>query len=133
MIHQHVKRIKRQHIREVVIYGIVGVMAVLVQDSLYWLLHRYFQVYPSVSMILGNLGGMVVGYLGHIKFTFKKSRSSKREFSKYLITSLIGLSLNVGGVRIITKVLQLSPLWGILPTFVTPFITFLISKFWAFR
>ena len=68
-----------------------------------------------------------------LKIIEKKERYSKREFVKFVITSGLGLLINVGGVRFITKVLLLSPVWGLAPTFVTPFITFLISKFWAFR
>jgi putative flippase GtrA len=133
MIKQHVKKIQRRHIREIVVYGMVGITALVVQDLIYWAAHHYYGVFPSVAMILGNIGGMFIAYVGHIKFTFKKERYSKREFVKFVITSGIGLLINVGGVRFITKVLLLSPVWGLAPTLVTPFITFLISKFWAFR
>lgn len=133
MIKNHVKKIHRHHIRELMVYGVVGITALGVQDLIYWVAHRYYGVFPSVSMIMGNIGGMFVAYVGHIKFTFKKERYSKREFLKFVITSGIGLLINVGGVRFITKVLLLSPAWGLAPTFVTPFITFLVSKFWAFR
>ena len=133
MIHQHVKRIRRKHVKEIMVYGIVGVTALIVQDLIYYCLHKYFGVFPSVSMIFGNFGGMLVSYYGHIKFTFKKHRFSKREFSKFVVTSFIGLCINVGGVRILTKVFMLSPEYGLIPTLVSPFVTFLISKFWAFR
>lgn len=132
MIKQHVKSAHRKHLREILVYGMVGVAALIVQDAIYWLAHRN-GMFPSVAMILGNVGGMFVAYFGHIKYTFKKERYSKREFAKFVITSGIGLLINVGGVRFITKVLLLSPTWGLVPTFITPFITFLISKFWAFR
>lgn len=133
MIHQHVKKIKRKHIREIAIYGMVGLTALFFQDLVYWVSHRYFHVFPSVSMILGSTVGMFVAYYGHIKFTFKRHRFSKREFTKFMITSMIGLCINVGGVRILTKVFMLAPEYGVIPTFITPFISFLISKFWAFR
>lgn len=133
MIKEHVRKIKRHHIREVLVYGLVGIAALVVQDLIYWVMHRYFAVFPSVAMILGNFGGMFVAYYGHIRFTFKKRRYSRSEFVKFMVVSGVGLCVNVGGVRIITKVLMLSPSWGLLPTFITPFITFLINKFWAFR
>lgn len=133
MIHQHVKRIKRHHIREIIVYALVGLSALAVQDAIYWVAHRYFAIYPSVAMIIGTFAGMIVSYIGHVKYTFKKHRFSKREFAKFMLTSGVGLVINVGGVRFITKVLVLDPSWGLLPTFITPAITFLISKFWAFR
>lgn len=133
MIHQHVKKIKRKHIREIVVYGMVGLTALTVQDFTYYVLHRYIGIFPSAAMILGNFCGMIIAYYGHIKFTFKKHRFSKTEFTKFVVTSIIGLCINVGGVRILTKVFLLSPEYGLLPTLITPLITFLISKFWAFR
>ena len=133
MIHQHVKKVSQKHIRELITYGIVGLTALFTQDLIYLALHKYYGVFPSVAMIVGNIGGMLVAYVGHIKFTFQKHRFSKTEFSKFVVTSMIGLCFNVLGVRILTKVFLLSPGYGLLPTFIAPIITFLISKFWAFR
>ncbi len=133
MIHQHVKWVKHKQLREILVYGLVGLSALATQDIIYWVLHHYFAVYPSVAMIIGTGCGMVNAYIGHIKFTFQKHRFSRRDFSKFMITAIIGLCCNVMGVRIITKVLLLSPEWGLLPTFITPLVTFLISKFWVFK
>jgi putative flippase GtrA len=124
---------KRRMREEVIIYALVGLSALLVQNSTYFVAHRYAHIFPSVAMILGSLAGMIIAYIGHIKFTFRKHRYSKREFVKFLVTSAIGMSINVAGVRIITKVFLLSPTWGLAPTFIVPLITFLISKFWAFK
>lgn len=133
MIKNHVKSLHHnQHVREMIIYGIVGIGALVVQDIIF-LVTPSFGVYPTVAMILGNFAGMFVSYYGHSKFTFKKEKYSKREFIKFAITALIGLLINAGSVRIITKIFMLDHTWGLLPTFITPVITYLISKFWAFR
>jgi len=132
VIHQHVKKTKSDHFKQLVVYGLVGGSALVVQDIIYYVAHKY-GVFPSVAMGMGTIGGMFVAYFGHIKYTFKKGAYTRREFIKFVITSLIGLVLNVGSVRIIIKVLELNPTWGLVPTLITPFITFLISKFWAFK
>ncbi|MDD3266225.1 MAG: GtrA family protein [Burkholderiales bacterium] len=133
MIRKHVQRIQRnKHMREMFIYGLVGISALIMQDAIF-LIGPKFGIYPTIAMIIGNLVGMFISYYGHSKFTFRKSSYSKREFIKFAITSIIGLIINASGVRIITKVLMLNHIWGLLPTFITPIITFLISKFWAFR
>lgn len=133
MIKDHVKNIhQNQHIREIAIYGAVGICALIIQDIIF-LVAPNFGMYPTVAMIIGNFVGMFVSYYGHSKFTFKKTKYSKREFIKFSITALIGLVINAGSVRVITKVFMLDHTWGLLPTFITPFITYLISKFWAFR
>lgn len=128
-----VKKIKKHHIREVIVYGMVGSCSWIVQTVIYVLLVRIF-VFPSIAMILGNFGGLIVSYMGHTRFTFQKANKfTHKDFIKFFVTSLIGLGVNVSGVRIITKVLVLNPHYAIIPTIFTPGLTFLISKFWVFR
>ncbi len=127
-----IKKVKMRHVREIVVYGIVGSSALLLQTIMYvFLIHVH--VFPSIAMMVGTFSGMILSYFGHVKFTFKKNKFSHREFVKFAITSCIGLVLNVASVRIITKVLLLNPHYAIIPTLFTPLVTFLISKFWAFR
>ena len=83
MIKQHVKKIKRRHVREVLVYGAVGISALIIQDLIYWIAHRYFGVFPSVAMVLGSIGGMFVAYVGHIKYTFKKQIELKFKWIRY--------------------------------------------------
>jgi putative flippase GtrA len=128
-----IKKVQRRHIREVVVYGFVGGSAWVIQ-TLFFVLCIHFHVFPSISMMIGNFAGFIVAYFGHIRFTFRKSHKfSHSEFMKFMVTSAIGLMINVGSVRFIIKVLELDPHYGIIPTIFTPGITFLISKFWAFK
>jgi putative flippase GtrA len=128
-----INKVKRHHIREVAVYGIVGGGAWVTQTVIFVLAIKLY-IFPSISMILGTAGGFFVSYFGHTHLTFRKThRFSHTEFVKFMVTSIIGLCINVGGVRIITKVLLLEPIYGIIPTIFTPVLTFLISKFWAFK
>lgn len=134
---KHVKRalakFERRHAIEVITYGIVGGSAWVTQTAIY-VAAIHMDIFPSIAMMLGNLLAMLVAYFGHVRFTFKRThRFSHSEFVKFTVTSLIGLCINVGGVRIITKVLLLNPHYAIIPTIFTPLVTFLISKFWAFK
>lgn len=128
-----INKVKRRHAIEIFTYLCVGGSAWVVQTITYLLLMKV-HIFPSVSMIGGNFCGFIVAYFGHVRFTFKRThRFSHTEFVKFLVTSMIGLCINVGGVRIITKVFMLHPGYGIIPTIFTPGITFLISKLWAFK
>lgn len=128
-----IKKINRQHVREIFVYGLVGGSAWIVQ-SLIFLLCINFKLLPSVSMALGNVSGFIVAYFGHIRFTFRKEhRFSHSEFIKLWVTSGIGLIINLLGVHLIIKVFALDPHYGIIPTILTPGVTFLISKFWVFK
>jgi putative flippase GtrA len=128
-----IKKIELRHALEVLTYLLVGGSAWVVQTIVYILLVK-IAIFPSIAMILGSFSGMVVSYFGHTKYTFKKTHKfSHKEFIKFMVTSIIGLGINVSGVRIITKILLLNPNYAIIPTIFTPAITFIISKFWAFK
>lgn len=124
---------KQKYAIEILTYLLVGGSAWVVQTIFYIILLKV-RVFPSVAMIIGTVCGMFVSYFGHTKYTFKKTHKfSHSEFIKFGATSLAGLFINVSSVRVITKVLHLHPHYAIIPTIFTPAVTFLISKFWAFK
>lgn len=128
-----IKKVHRRHAIELFTYAFVGGSAWIVQTAVYFASIKV-HIFPSVSMILGNFAGMVIAYFGHVRFTFKQShRFSHKEFIKYVVTSAFGLCFNVGCVRIMTKLFEFEPSYAIIPTIFTPLLTFLISKFWAFK
>lgn len=127
-----INNINLKHIREIIVYGIVGGSAWVSQTICYIILINS-HASALFSMFIGNLSGMLVSYYGHVKFTFKKGKFSHSDFIRFIIASLIGLSINVLGVKIVVEWLNLNPHFGIIPTFLTPLITYLISKFWVFR
>lgn len=128
-----INKVEPRHIREVIVYGAVGGFSWVVQTICY-VLFVHLHVFPSIAMIIGSTAGMITSYFGHVRFTFQKTHKfSHNEFVKFMITSIIGLVFNVLGVRVVTKILHLNPHYAIIPTIFTPALTFLISKFWAFR
>lgn len=128
-----IKKVHRRHAIELLTYGFVGGGAFVVQTIVYFMALR-IHIFPSISMILGNFAGMIFAYFGHVKFTFKRTHKfSHKEFIKYVLTAIIGLCINVLVVRVMTKVFYIDPKFAVLPTLLTPAITFFISKFWAFR
>ncbi|MBP9742589.1 MAG: GtrA family protein [Burkholderiales bacterium] len=128
-----IKKIHRRHALQILTYGCVGGGAWITQTIVYFMAISG-HIFPSVAMILGNFAGMIVAYFGHVRFTFKrKHKFSHKEFVRFLATSIFGLCFNVIGVRVMTKIFLLDPHWAILPTIITPLLTFLISKFWAFK
>ncbi len=128
-----IKKIKRHHIKQVIIFGMVGVAALLVQVVLYFVLCR-LSLNPLYATFIGNGMGMIVGYKGHTKFTFERTHKfSHKEFIKYVVTSLIGLAINSTGVYLLVTLLKYHSDVGLIPMFITPVVTFLISKFWAFK
>ena len=134
-------------IKEVVIYGLVGLSALAVQDIFYIVTMSmqshltcetvYCNIFNSnlaiIAMFIGNLLGMFISYTGHNKFTFKKEKKCYKEFIKFSITSGIGLTFNLLSTYLLINVFHLNHTFGLIPTFIAPVITYSISKFWVFK
>ncbi len=129
-------KIKLRHIKELSVYGIVGILALIMQiiTYSYLLTTELLKYHPIIANIFANTVGMFVSYYGHTRFTFKKTHHfSHTEFIKFIITSLIGLMITSVGIYIIVNILKLNSQLGIVSMFFAPFITFMISKFWVFK
>lgn len=134
-------------IYEIAIYGAVGLTALITQDLCYLLLmsmQKYLickqnyciQINKNLAMIamfIGNMLGMLIAYEGHNKFTFKKNKKTYKEFIKFFITSIIGLSFNLVSTFLLINIMRLNHSVGLIPTLIAPIITFIISKFWVFK
>lgn len=130
---QIIKKVRLHHVRQVAIYGVVGLTALAAQMVAYLLLCDV-HVAPLLANVVGNGLGMVLSYHGHTRYTFARNhRFEQAEFMKYCATSLIGLGVSSLGIYIVVHVLKLNSSLGIIPMVLTPGVTFLISKFWAFR
>lgn len=128
-----IKKIKRRHIKQLIVYGVVGVVALIIQMALYLVLCR-LNMNPLYANLIGAGVAMVVAYKGHIKYTFKKEHKFLRsEFIKYVITALFGIAFNTAGVYLLVKVLAYHSDAGVIPMILTPFLTFIINKLWSFK
>ena len=128
-----IKKIRKKHLKQIILYGVIGVIALLLQMLVYTSL-CYLKLIPSIASIFGSISGMIFGYFGHTKYTFEKTHKfSHKEFIKYIITGVICLSINGVSIYILTNILNYSSHIGLLPMFLTPLISFIISKFWAFK
>ncbi|MBY0378966.1 MAG: GtrA family protein [Burkholderiales bacterium] len=128
-----IKKIHRRHIKQVLVYGVVGLVALVVQMSLYLILCRV-GLFPLYATLIGAVIGMFVAYCGHVRYTFeKKHKFSKSEFIKYILTACFGVLFNIVSVYILITLLKLHSDFGVIPMILSPGITFIINKFWSFK
>ena len=130
---QIIRSIKKHHLRQFCIYGIVGVCALVLQMLIYIGLCKT-RMHPLIATIISSFVGMIVAYKGHVKFTFEKEHQfNKKEFIKYTITSILGMLFNLVSVYFLVTIKKCHPDIGIIPMMLTPAVTFIINKFWAFK
>ena len=90
--------------------------------------------HPQVGNFLAYVVAMATGYLMHSRWSFRDhGQRTNSTAVKFIVVSLISLSLNSLWVALITGPLGLGPAWPILPMlFVTPAVTFVLNRHWVF-
>lgn len=90
-------------------FGIVGVIATLIDFGVMNLLHYGAHLGILVANTAGFVISLIFNYLASMKFVFehKEDMSRRREFAIFVVLSVIGLALNDGIVLALNKGLAL--------------------------
>lgn len=90
-------------------FGIVGVIATLIDFGVMNLLHYGAHLDILVANTAGFVISLIFNYLSSMKFVFehKEDMSRRREFAIFVVLSVIGLALNDGIVLALNKGLAL--------------------------
>lgn len=67
---------RRQQLGEVIRFGIVGVLATLLQYAIYWVLIHWLA--PTISMTIGYAISFVFNFVASTRYTFRVEASAKR-------------------------------------------------------
>ncbi|MCX7553155.1 GtrA family protein [Marinicella sp. S1101] len=120
---------------QVMRYGMVGVVAALVHIIVALIMHKLLLLSPFWSNAVGVFAGFVTAYLGHYHYSFKDPSNHSSSLPRFAATSVVGLLLQQLGVLKLVNQYQFDYATQALPVLmvVVPAVTFLLSKFWAFR
>lgn len=82
---------------QIIKFGIVGVVAFLVDYSIFLLLTKVVNLSPVISTGISFVLSLIVNYLLSMKFVFqrKESISKQKEIISFVLTSVMGLGLNI--------------------------------------
>ena len=117
-------------------FGVVGLLATAVHAGVYMATVKPLLLTPLPANFAGFGCAFLLSFLGHRHWTFAAQAagtSTVRSLPRFLATSLLGLGSNTFLTWLLTEYFKLpaeSALLGIL--FVTPLLTFICSKYWAF-
>ncbi len=67
---------RRQQLGEVIRFGIVGVLATLLQYAIYWVLIHW--LVPTISMTIGYAISFAFNFVASTRYTFRVEASAKR-------------------------------------------------------
>jgi putative flippase GtrA len=125
-----------QSLAQIARFGVVGLLATALHAGAYWWLVHNLWLTPVPANVAAFACAFTLSFLGHRHWTFAAQAEGTDERSslvKFLLTALLGLCSNTFITWLLTGPLGLpanSALVGIL--FVTPVLTFVCSKYWAF-
>jgi len=93
-----------------------------------------FRLDPVVSAALSYLFLEVFTYLAYRYWVYNTTRSHLTSITRYIVTSVVALLLNVGVMYVAVDVLELKYAWGlVLGAFIIPPTNFFLNYAWAFR
>lgn len=77
-------------------FGIVGVIAFVIDFGILWLLTSVFGVYYLISATISFTISVIFNYLASMRyvFTHREGMSRKKEFIIFVVLSVIGLIIN---------------------------------------
>ena len=77
-------------------FGVVGVIATLIDWGIFAVCTRVFHIHYAISNVIGFSISVIFNYWASVKWVFdvNKEKDSKRNFVLFIIFSVIGLGLN---------------------------------------
>ena len=117
--------------RSLLKYGLVGILTVATQASIFIVLAEKFRISGFVSYTVAVTTSLIVAYFGQSRWTFAGRKS--RSVVNYCIVVLISFALGSGGTWVIVDWAKFSPYFALpLMIFVIPLLSFLMLRAWAF-
>ena len=113
-------------------FSIIGVINTCIHTVIVIILVELFKIYPVYSNIAGFIIANIFSFWANCKWNFKFKASFER-YIKFLIISLIGLTITII-ISYITDKLNLYYLWGLFFIYVTlPITSFTMHYNWTFK
>ena len=114
------------NIREIIVFGIIGVLNTSIDIGVFMFLKYIFQISnQSDWLILINLVAIVIAiifsYFANKYFTFRhKAKTNTKEISGFLIVNLFGFLVNTSILRVIISLLPTEVTIPLIPFFIDP-------------
>ncbi len=120
--------------RTVFRFAIVGVLATIFHLVILWYLMRNVNVNPISANFIAFGVSFVFSFLGHYFWTFDAGVNIINALKKFFLTSAFGFLINIITLSTLLRLELASDLKNaIFSTLLTPFISFLVSRFWIFK
>lgn len=121
---------RRQQLGEVIRFGIVGVLATLLQYAIYWVLIHWLA--PTISMTIGYAISFAFNFVASTRYTFRVEASAKRG-AGFALSHAVNYVLQMLMLNL-AILLGVSKQWAPIPMFcVCVPVNFLLVRFFLKR
>jgi putative flippase GtrA len=125
---------KQTRFVQIVLFGIVGGLSTIA-DTLITTMSYRFTKDLALSVLLGYISSLLIGYILHKKVTFKSERMNKSSLKRYAVAAVVAYFVSLFIVRAFMYALRVDD--AFVPKILSiPFValfSFLMGKFWVFR
>ena len=122
--------------RQLLRYAFAGFCVTQFAACVYSALVFFVRLEPLIANALSTACGLCAGYLVHSRWSFATwgERSGAWQVGRFLLASGFAFVVNTMWVWVLVKKLHLSPLTPVpLMMLATPWISFLLNRYWVFR
>ena len=125
---------KQTRIVQIVLFVAVGGLSTIT-DTLITTMSYRFTKYLALSVLLGYISSLLIGYISHKKITFKSKHINKSSLKRYVVAAVLAYFVSLFIVRAFMNALSVDD--AFVPKLLSiPFValfSFLILKYWVFR
>lgn len=127
--------LKRRGVRQFIKFGLVGASSTAIDWSIFYLFSYVIGIYYLTAKVLSFAIAVVNSFIWNRRWTFRSKESKKlKEFTKFIIIALIGLSINALIMYFAVSILGWRKIFGLASaTALTTFWNFLANKFYTFK
>ena len=116
-----------------VLYAIIGVMAAVLDYSIFCVMNRWIGLAPELSSLIGNICGFLFTFSGNTFYNFKKSTHVLFRFISYFCITSCGMTLSTLLIHYGKNVVNLYILKAVLVLCVIPMFQFILNKKITYR
>ncbi|MCL5406906.1 MAG: GtrA family protein [Patescibacteria group bacterium] len=129
------KLFRRRGVRQFIKFGIVGASSTVIDWGIFYFLNLTFGIYYLTAKVLSFSIAVFNSFIWNRRWTFRSTDPSHgKEFTKFLIIALVGLSLNALIMYLAVSIFHTRKIFGLaFATGIVTFWNFLANKFYTFK
>jgi putative flippase GtrA len=122
--------------RQLIRYVIAGFCVTQFAACVYSALVLFSRIPPLEANVMSTACGWCAGYLAHSRWSFAGAAANgdPATVGRFVLSSLLAFLISTAWVWLLVSTLHLPPLTPVpLMMLVTPWISFLLNRYWVFR